>query len=230
MTDSDATPEAPTPEAPQPETAAPEAPPPEALQFRAEIRQLLNILAHSLYTEREIFLRELISNASDALNRLRFEQLTNQDILDPEVEPAIYVGVDKEARVLRVRDTGIGMTRAELIENLGTIAQSGAMSFLQRVQEEPQHGAEIIGQFGVGFYSVFMVADEARVITRSYQPDAEAVEWVSRGENTFTVAPADKATRGTVVELKLRGPKRCQDEARLALLRSSGMFTLQVEE
>jgi molecular chaperone HtpG len=190
MTDTDAAPEA--------------APAPEALPFRAEIRQLLNILAHSLYTEREIFLRELISNASDALNRLRFEQLTNQDVLDPDAELAIRIEVDKEARILRVSDSGIGMTRDELIENLGTIAHSGAMSFLNRLQQDPQHGAEIIGQFGVGFYAVFMVADEARVISRSYQPDAEAVEWVSRGENTYTIGPGERATRGTTVELKLR--------------------------
>lgn len=185
------------------ETLTP-APAPESLQFRAEIRQLLNILAHSLYTEREIFLRELISNASDALNRLRFEQLTNQELLDPDVELAIRVEVDKDARKLRVIDTGIGMTREELVENLGTIAHSGAMSFLQRLQADPKAGADIIGQFGVGFYSVFMVADEARVVTRSYHPGAEAVEWISRGENTYTVAPIDKATRGTIVELTLR--------------------------
>src|SRR5215211_3213380 len=104
-----------------PEAVA-EAPAPEARQFRAEIRQLLNILAHSLYTEREIFLRELISNASDALNRVRFEQLTNADVLDPEAELAIRVTADKEQKLLRVSDTGIGMTREELIENLGTIA------------------------------------------------------------------------------------------------------------
>jgi molecular chaperone HtpG len=185
------------------ETGA-EAPAPEAREFRAEIRQLLNILAHSLYTEREIFLRELISNAADALNRLRFEQLTNQDVRDPAAELGIWLTFDKDSHILRVTDTGIGMTRDELIDNLGTIAQSGAMRFLQQVQQDPGHGAEIIGQFGVGFYSVFMVADQARVISRSYRPDAEAVEWVSRGENTYTIAPAAKETRGTVVELTLR--------------------------
>jgi len=175
----------------------------ESLEFRAEIRQLLNILAHSLYTEREIFLRELISNASDALNRLRFEQLTNQDVLDPEVEPAIRIEVDKEARILRVSDTGIGMTREELIENLGTIAHSGAMSFLTKLQGDPESRAAIIGQFGVGFYAVFMVADEVRVTSRSYRPDAEAVQWTSRGENTYTIGPADHPQRGTTVELHL---------------------------
>src|SRR6476659_5319011 len=135
--------------------AATAPPAPEAREFRAEIRQLLNILAHSLYTEREIFLRELISNASDALNRLRFEQLTNQDVLDPDAELAIRITVDTNARIVRISDTGIGMTREELIENLGTIAHSGAMSFLNRLEQDPKHGADIIGQFGVGFYSVF---------------------------------------------------------------------------
>src|SRR5689334_17780330 len=114
---------------PEPEGTTPAAEPHE---FRAEIRQLLNILAHSLYTEREIFLRELISNAADALNRLRFEQLTNRDVRDPDAELGIWITFDKEARLLRVTDTGIGMTRDELIENLGTIAHSGAMSFLQQ--------------------------------------------------------------------------------------------------
>ncbi|HUS13396.1 MAG TPA: molecular chaperone HtpG [Chloroflexia bacterium] len=185
--------------------AAPQAAPStESLEFRAEIRQLLNILAHSLYTEREIFLRELISNASDALNRLRFEQLTNQDVLDPEAELAIRIEVDEAARTLRITDTGIGMTREELIENLGTIAHSGAMSFLSRLQADKEHGAEIIGQFGVGFYAVFMVADEVKVTSRSYRSDSEAVEWISRGENTYTIGPADKTARGTTVELKLR--------------------------
>ena len=180
------------------------APAGESLPFRAEIRQLLNILAHSLYTEREIFLRELISNASDALNRLRFEQLTNQDVRDADAELAIHIEVDKDARRIRVSDTGIGMTREELIENLGTIAHSGAMNFLKRLEQDPKEGADIIGQFGVGFYSVFMVADEVKVTSLSYHPDAQAVEWISRGENTYTLVPSDKTTRGTVVELTLR--------------------------
>ncbi len=184
-------------------TAEQAAPQTESLEFRAEIRQLLNILAHSLYTEREIFLRELISNASDALNRLRFEQLTNQDVLDPEAEPAIRITVDKEARILRVSDTGIGMTREELIDNLGTIAHSGAMSFLTKLQGDPERRAEIIGQFGVGFYAVFMVAEEVRVTSRSYRPAAEAVEWISRGENTYTIGPAERTQRGTTIELHL---------------------------
>jgi molecular chaperone HtpG len=175
----------------------------QTLEFRAEVQQLLNILAHSLYTEREIFLRELISNASDALHRIQFEMLTNRDALDPDAELAIRIEPDPEARTLTVSDTGIGMTREELIENLGTIAHSGAMAFLQKIGEG-QKPVDIIGQFGVGFYSVFMVADEVTVTSRSYRPDAEAWSWTSTGDHRFTLAPAEKATRGTEIFIKLK--------------------------
>ncbi len=181
----------------------------ETYTFQAEIQQLLKILVHSLYTEREIFLRELISNASDALNRVQFQMLTDENVLDPDAELAIYVEVDKEAHTLTVRDTGIGMTREELIENLGTIAQSGAAAFLQRLQEQGQSAetipaTDLIGQFGVGFYSVFMVADKVVVTSRSYRPDAQAWAWTSDGSTTFTVEPAEKETRGTSVTLHLK--------------------------
>ncbi len=175
----------------------------ESLQFKAEVRQLLNILANSLYTEREIFLRELLSNASDALHRLQFEMLTNREVLDPEAELAITLDFNADAHTLTVADTGIGMTREELIENLGTIAHSGAMAFLQQL-EAGQRPSDIIGQFGVGFYAVFMVADEVRVTSRSYRPDAEAWTWISRGEDSYTLEPALKPDRGTVVEIHLK--------------------------
>lgn len=182
---------------------AQETPTPETLEFRAEVQQLLNILAHSLYTEREIFLRELISNASDALHRIQFELLTNRDVVDPDAALDVRIDWDADARTVTVADTGIGMTREELIENLGTIAHSGALAFMQRMAEG-QRPADIIGQFGVGFYSVFMVADEVTVTTRSCRPEAGAWRWTSRGDSRFTLAPADKASRGTVVELKLK--------------------------
>ena len=176
-------------------------------EFKAEIQQLLNILVHSLYTDREIFLRELISNAADALNRLKFEMLTNRDVLDPEAEMAIYVEVNEEAKTIAISDSGIGMTHDKVIENLGTIAQSGAAAFLKRLQEtedKERPSLEMIGQFGVGFYSAFMVADEVHVISRSYQPDAAACEWVSDGSHSFRAGPAEKASRGTQVIVKLK--------------------------
>ncbi len=182
---------------------AQETPNTETLEFRTEVQQLLNILAHSLYTEREIFLRELISNASDALHRIQFELLTDRAGVDPDAPLEIRIDWDEDARTLTVTDTGIGMTREELIENLGTIAHSGALAFMQRMAEG-QRPADIIGQFGVGFYSVFMVADEVTVTTRAYRPDAEAWRWVSRGDSRFTLAPSDKTSRGTTIELKLK--------------------------
>lgn len=181
--------------------------------FRAEIRQLLNILIHSLYTEREIFLRELISNASDALNRMQFEMLTREatEVLDPEADLAIRITGDEAARTLTISDTGIGMTREELIENLGTIAHSGAAAFLQALKERPQAGSEIIGQFGVGFYSVFMVAERVEVISRSFRPEAEAARWVSTGGESYEVTPAHKSARGTdiIVHLKEDAAEFC---------------------
>lgn len=178
--------------------------PTESFAFKAEIQQLLNILVHSLYTERDIFLRELLSNASDALNRLQFETLTNRDVLDPDVELAIRIEVDEEAKTLSITDTGIGMTREEIIQDLGIIAHSGAAAFLQQLEQEKRPSVELIGQFGVGFYSVFMVAEEVRVVTRSYRPDAEGVEWVSDGSDSYRLATSGKPDRGTRVEVKLK--------------------------
>ncbi|RMF50383.1 MAG: molecular chaperone HtpG, partial [Anaerolineae bacterium] len=174
--------------------------------FKAEIKQLLNILIHSLYTEREIFLRELISNASDALSRMRFVQLTEQDVLDPEAELVIRVSGDPEKRLLVIEDTGVGMNARELDENLGTIAHSGARAFLEAAQkgESTQNLADIIGQFGVGFYSVFMVAEKVVVTSRSYRPQDEAARWISTGGERYVIEPAAKAQRGTRIEIHLK--------------------------
>ena len=180
-----------------------ETPKQESMEFRAEVQQLLNILASSLYTERDIFLRELISNASDALHRIQFEMLTNRDVLDLDAQLAVHIGFDEEAHTLTVSDTGVGMTRDELIQNLGTIAHSGAMAFLRSL-EEGQRPSDIIGQFGVGFYSVFMVAEEVTVTTRSYRPEAQAWRWTSRGDSSFTLGPAERAGRGTTIKVKLK--------------------------
>ncbi len=179
----------------------------QSFTFKAETKQLLNILIHSLYKDRDVFLRELLSNASDALNRIRFEMLTNKDVLDPQAELAIWITPDKENRTLTIRDTGIGMTREEIVENLGTIAQSGARNFIEATRDqkmEPLDLTQVIGQFGVGFYSVFMVADWVRVTSRSYRPKAEAVSWYATGEDHFEVSPAEKNERGTTVEIKLK--------------------------
>ncbi|MCI0393853.1 MAG: molecular chaperone HtpG [Chloroflexi bacterium] len=178
----------------------------DSYQFKAEIRQLLDILVHSLYKERDIFLRELISNASDALTRMHFEMLTNQAVHEPQAELAVHVDVveDGEVKRLVVKDSGIGMTREELVQNLGTIAQSGAREFLDKVKEGEASPGEIIGQFGVGFYSVFMAADEVRVVSRTFRPDAEAAAWISQGDDQFRVEPADKSDRGTEIHITLK--------------------------
>jgi len=175
-----------------------------AIPFKAETRQILDILIHSLYNEREVFLRELVSNASDALTRMNFEMLTNRNVLDADAELKIMITADPEKRTLTVKDTGVGMTETELIENLGTIAQSGARNFIKAVEDGQQNVSDIIGQFGVGFYSAFMIADSIRVVSRSYQPDAEAAAWISSGEDTFSIEPAQKTDRGTEVIIQLK--------------------------
>ena len=176
---------------------------PQTLEFRAEVRQLLDILAHSLYTDREIFLRELISNASDALNRLQFETLTNRDVLDADAELKITVAGSEDGKILIVSDNGIGMTRDEMIENLGTIAHSGAKAFIESIKEGSS-AQDIIGRFGVGFYSALMVADEIQVTSRSYRKDETAWTWTSSGGDSYTLTPAEKNDRGTTITLKLK--------------------------
>lgn len=181
---------------------------PEQFAFKAEIQQLLSILVHSLYTDREIFLRELISNASDALNRIQFEQLTNQNVLDPDAELLVELQPDMEAKTLTISDTGIGMTRDELVNNLGVIAHSGAKAFVEAIKEQQAAGAapvaDVIGQFGVGFYSVFMVADRVRVVSRTYNPEESAWAWESDGSDNFTIEPAERENRGTDIIIQLK--------------------------
>ncbi|KAA3660573.1 MAG: molecular chaperone HtpG, partial [Chloroflexi bacterium] len=177
--------------------------------FKAEVKQLLQILVHSLYKEQDIFLRELVSNASDAMTRLHFEMLTNRDVLDADAELAIRIEVpeveEDQPKKIIIKDSGVGMTQEELIYNLGTIAQSGAREFLSKLQEDAEiDPSDVIGQFGVGFYSVFMVADEVRVISRSYQKDAEPAAWISDGSDEFRIESADKTDRGTELHITLR--------------------------
>jgi molecular chaperone HtpG len=172
--------------------------------FKAETKQLLNILIHSLYKDREVFLRELLSNASDALNRLRFEMVTNHNVLDSNAELCIRIKADKEARTLIIQDTGIGMTREEMIENLGTIAQSGARKFLDATKDQKVDFSQVIGQFGVGFYSVFMVAEWVRITSHSFNPEAEAVSWYATGDDSYQIDRAEMSERGTKIEVKLK--------------------------
>jgi len=178
------------------------------IPFKAETQQLLNILIHSLYTEREIFMRELISNASDALARLEFVMLTDRNVLDPEVPPEIRIRTDEAEGLLVIEDTGVGMTREELMDNLGTIARSGAKAFVEAAQQTDQNLADIIGQFGVGFYSAFMVADSIRVVSRSYRPDAESAAWIATGEDTYQLEKGDREARGTEVRITLKEDAR----------------------
>ena len=180
----------------------------ERTEFKAEIKQVLDILIHSLYTEKEIFLRELVSNASDALNRFKLESLKSQEVVSPGAELGIWLEGDSTNATLTVRDTGIGLTQEEMVAYLGTIAHSGAKQFIETMKDlnkgDTKTTADVIGQFGVGFYSVFMVADEVTVTSRSYKPDAEAAFWRSTGEGTFETGSADKEERGTVITLKLK--------------------------
>lgn len=186
------------------------------IPFKAETQQLLNILIHSLYTEREIFLRELISNASDALTRLDFVMLTDREVKDPDLPLEIRIRIDKDAGTLIVEDTGIGMTRDELVENLGTIAHSGAKAFVEAARAAEKNISEIIGQFGVGFYSAFMVAESIQVVSRSYQQEAQPTVWEAAGEDTYTLEVGDREKRGTEVRIKLKeDAKEFADESRL---------------
>ena len=174
----------------------------ETLGFQTEVRQLLKLMIHSLYSNKEIFLRELISNASDAADKLRFEALAKPALLG-EDELTIRIELDKDKRLLSVIDNGIGMSRDELIDNLGTIARSGTAEFLEQMTGDQQHDAQLIGQFGVGFYSAFIVADKVTVETRRAGGD-QAVRWESNGEGEFTIEEIDREERGTCVTLHLK--------------------------
>ncbi len=177
----------------------------ETMQFETEIQQLLDLLIHSLYSHKEIFLRELISNASDALDKLKFKSQTDQGLLGDDTELKIRIEVDREARTLSVIDNGIGMTREELIENLGTIAKSGTRAFVEALKEKKENALELIGQFGVGFYSSFMVAEKVVLTTRAAGSD-QAWRWESRGDGSYTIEKCDQQKRGTCVTLHLREP------------------------
>jgi molecular chaperone HtpG len=177
-------------------------------EFKAEVNALLRLVTNSLYTNREIFLRELISNASDALDRARFQALVTPELRGKDEKPRISIIVDEAHGVLSVEDNGIGMSRDEAIEDLGTIAHSGTVRFIEAMQAKQAAGQEpdldLIGQFGVGFYSALIVADRIEVHSLSARPDEDAVKWSSTGDGTFSVGPSDRKTRGTRIDLHLK--------------------------
>src|SRR5947209_3755011 len=173
----------------------------ETLQFKTELKQLLHLIIHSLYSHQDIFLRELISNASDAIDTVRFQSLTNQELLEGDSDWKIKIIPDEKANTLTISDNGIGMNKDTIVENLGTIAKSGTRVFLEALkQADAQQRPELIGQFGVGFYSSFMVADRVTVISRAAGAAMdEAVKWESEGQGDFLVETVSKETRGTDV-------------------------------
>lgn len=174
-------------------------------EFKAEVKQLLDILVHSLYTSREIFLRELISNASDALDKLRFESTRGATIADKDILLEIKINFDEKKKLITVSDTGIGMTEEELINNVGTIAKSGSADFLKQLSESKTEANNIIGKFGVGFYSVFMVAEKVVIKTKSFKESAKPVEWISDGLGSYEIKPLDEnINRGTTIEIHLK--------------------------
>lgn len=177
----------------------------ETLGFQAEAKQLLHLMIHSLYSNREIFLRELISNASDAADKLRFEALSNGSLYESDPDLKIRIAFDKEAKTITITDNGIGMNRQEVVDHLGTIAKSGTAQFIKNLTGDQKKDSNLIGQFGVGFYSAFIVADEVEVFTRrAGAPASEGVHWVSKGEADFSVESVERAQRGTEIVLHLK--------------------------
>jgi len=185
--------------------------------FQTEVKQLLNLMIHSLYSNKEIFLRELISNASDASEKLRYEALSNGDLYENDGDLKIHVSFDEAAKTVTIEDNGIGMSRDNVIEHLGTIANSGTANFLNQLSGDQAKDSQLIGQFGVGFYSAFIVAKKVDVFTRrAGQPSAEGVHWSSEGEGEFTIESIDKPSRGTKIVLHLKeGEEEFANGARL---------------
>ncbi len=181
----------------------------ETLGFQTEVKQLLHLMIHSLYSNKEIFLRELISNASDACDKLRYNALENDALYEGQSELQVKITTDSENNSVTISDSGIGMNRQDVIEHLGTIAKSGTAEFLSQLTGDQKKDSQLIGQFGVGFYSSFIVADEVEVVTRKAgSPTGEGVRWVSKGDGEFTIENVDKAERGTSITLKLKADEK----------------------
>jgi molecular chaperone HtpG len=177
---------------------------PQKFEFQTEIKQLLDIVIHSLYTEKEIFVRELVSNASDALEKLRHVQVTEKEIFDDKLEPEINITNDDKAKTITIQDFGVGMTKAELVENLGTIAHSGSKAFLKALGENGTKNTSLIGQFGVGFYSAFMVAKTVKVYSRSYKKDEPGYLWTSDGNGSYEIEEVEGQRRGCKIVIELK--------------------------
>ncbi len=177
---------------------------PQKFEFQAEIKQLLDIVIHSLYTEKEIFIRELVSNASDSLEKLRHVQLAEKDIADENLDLEVNITTDDKAKTVTIQDFGIGMTRAELVENLGTIAHSGSKAFLKALGENGAKNANLIGQFGVGFYSAFMAAKSVKVYSRSWRKDEPGQLWTSDGSGSYEIEEAEGQRRGCKIVIELK--------------------------
>ncbi|MEN9435235.1 MAG: molecular chaperone HtpG, partial [Pseudomonadota bacterium] len=181
----------------------------ENLQFQTEVNQLLHLMIHSLYSNKEIFLRELISNAADACDKLRFEGIGNDALYEGDSELHIEVEYDEAANTVTIRDNGIGMSREEVVKNIGTIARSGTKEFLQKLSGDQQKDAHLIGQFGVGFYSSFIVADKVTLTTRRAGEAADsATRWESDAQSGYTLEPVTKPTRGTEIVLHLKADEK----------------------
>ncbi|OGU60320.1 MAG: molecular chaperone HtpG [Ignavibacteria bacterium GWF2_33_9] len=177
----------------------------EKYQFQAEMKQLLNLIIHSLYSHKEVFLRELVSNASDALNKVRFLKLTKPDILNPDDELAIKINVNFDENTFSIEDSGIGMSHDDLINQIGNIASSGTLKFLNELKEKNKSfDGNLIGQFGVGFYSVFMVTDEVTLETRLADSTSHGLQWISTGEDTYIINEIDKPSKGTKISFKFK--------------------------
>ena len=175
-------------------------------EFKAEIKQLLDILVHSLYTNKEIFLRELVSNASDALDKVRFESTRGTEILDKDLPLEIRIGFNEKKKQITIADTGIGMTKEEIITNIGTIAKSGTSEFIKQISQAKGDTSNLIGKFGVGFYSVFMVAEKVEITTRSFKKDEKTYKWISDGLGSYEIQEIedDKVKRGTEILIHLK--------------------------
>ncbi len=193
------------------ETAAPKA---QEFEYKAEMKQLLDIIINSLYKNKEIFVRELVSNSSDALNKVRFMRLTNSDLPDADLDLKIDIKLDKDKQTFTIEDSGSGMTKDDLINRIGTVASSGTLEFLKNMKNaKGEVDAQLIGQFGVGFYSVFMVTDEITIETKHAEPGSQAYKWVSKGKDKFSIEEIEKEKRGTKISFKLKEDYKefCED-------------------